>query len=92
MEAHVASPFRLPSSNTTEARKQAIQMVMGLAVRSEPAGDGSTTLLVSYGVGDCSAHLAVVPLEHARSPPKHERAAGPRRRVTMPLGGAPALL
>lgn len=92
LEAHVASPFRLPSSNTTEARKQAIQMVMGLAVRSEPAGDGSTTLLVSYGVGDCSAHLAVVPLEHARSPPKHEHAAGPRRRVTMPLGGAPALL
>jgi len=50
-------PFRLPFSNLTQAAKQSIQIVMGAAYRAE-----SDEMIVSYGIGDCSAHLATISL------------------------------
>ena len=71
LRLQLSLPFRFPRSNASKAAKQAIQMVMGMTPRrayeKKKTRWGRTSasgeMIVSYGIGDCSAHLALTTLK-----------------------------
>ena len=75
LKLQLSLAFRFPHSNASKAAKQAIQMVMGLTPRRAYEKkkkrwgrlSSSSQMIVSFGIGDCSAHLALTTLKHLRT-------------------------